>query len=353
MCSSLTKYLLVLSFVLSADCIANAQEKPVITLRRTGCFGTCPVYSVEIFENGRVIYTGSQFVQVSGERTSAIPKADVEKLVHDFLRIGYFSLKASYETHKNPDGTVEMISDLPTTYTSLRIGERTKSVKDYASAPRALKDLEWEIDRAANTHRWIDDDADDLKKWQFVQPDVYRRIKPGLTRLMQDAGEGNLEGMEQQHEEGANVNAADETGWTALMLASAMCQDRAVGKLLAWGARLDSRDKNGDSALIGAAAAFCLPNGAQAQQTHIIRLLLEHGASPNDSDHEGETPLMAVTTYGNVGAVRLLLNSGALANLRDRDGKSALDYARESLKKFNDNTWTDELKKIVAVLQEQ
>ena len=353
MCSLLAKSSVVLFLVLDITSGVIAQQKPVITLHRTACYGSCPIYSVEIFADGEIRYSGSQFVQITGERTAVIPKEDVEKLVRDFLRIGYFSLKANYETHKNPDGTIEMVSDLPTTYTSLRIGGRERSVKDYAFAPRALNELEWEIDRVANTHRWVDGEVDDLKKWQFVESDVYRRIKPGLTRLMQYAGEGNLKGMEQQHAAGANVNAADETGWTALMLAAAMCQDKAVGKLLDWGALVDPRDKNGDSALIGAAAASCLPNGAEEQQTHIIRLLLQHGANPNESDRVGEAPLMAVTQYGNVGALSLLLTSGARRDLRDEDGKSALDYARESLKKFNDHSWTDGLKKIVAVLEER
>lgn len=348
MCSSSAKYLLLLSYILSSAGIAHAQREPVITLRRTACYGTCPVYSVEIFEDGRVKFTGKQFVQVSGERTAAIPKEDVGKLVQNFLRIDYFSLKDMYET----DG-YEVITDLPTTYTSLRIGGRTKSVEDYAFAPEVLNDLEWEIDRTANTHRWIHGGADDLKKGQYVESDVDRRIKPGLTRLMQDAGEGKLEAMEQEREHGGNVNAADETGWTALMLASAMCQDKAVGKLLEWGARVHSRDKNGDSALTGAAAAACPLRSAEEQQTNIIRLLLQHGANPNSSDHKGETPLMAVATYGNVAALRLLLDSGARADLRDRDGKSALDYARQSLKQFNGTIWTDGLQETVRTLQAQ
>lgn len=347
----LPKIAIALLFFVQITSAVTAQEKPVITLRRTNCFGTCPVYSVEIFATGRIKYTGSQFVQITGEKTAVMSKEDVEKLVRDFLRIGYFSLQASYETHKNPDGTREMISDLPTTYTLLRIGKREKSVKDYAFAPKALIDLEWEIDRVADTHRWIDGDADDLKKRQFVQPDVYRRIKPGLTRLMQYAGEGDLHSMEQQHAAGTNVNAADETGWTALMLAASMCQVKEVTKLLSWGALVQPRDKNGDSALIGAAAAFCLER--QEEQTEIIRLLIHHGADPNQSDTLGETPLMAVTKYGNVAALNLLLSSGARAGLRDRNGKSALDYARQSLKEFNDNAWTDSLKEIVAILQER
>jgi Domain of unknown function (DUF6438)/Ankyrin repeats (many copies) len=341
----------VLLIVLVFPSIVNAQGDPVITLRRTNCFGTCPNYWVEIFEDGLVKYTGTQFVQVIGERRGVIPREAVEKLVADFLRIDYFSLSDSYETYRDPKGRVWVISDLPTTYTSLRIGNRKKTVKDYAFAPDSLRELEWEIDRITNTHRWIDGDADNLRNWEFVQPDVYRRIKPGLNLLMHYAGVGDLKGMDHEYATRVDINATDQTGWTALMLASAMCQVGAVRKLLDWGARVDLEDREGDSALMGAAAAFCSPEGGRQAQVAIIQLLIQHGADPNARNRIGETPLMTVTTYGNIAALRALLNSGARPELRDQNGRSALDYARQSLKTYNDHFWTPELMQVVAVLE--
>jgi hypothetical protein len=340
-------FLLVVGF----PSIANAQGDPVIALSRTNCFGTCPVYSVEIFEDGLVKYTGTQFVQVIGARRGVIPREAVENLVADFLRIDYFSLSDSYETRRDPDGTIWQVSDLPATYTSLRIGNRRKSVKDYAFAPDGLRDLEWEVDRITNTHRWIDGDADNLRNWQIVQPDVYRRIKPGLNRLMQYAGVGDLQGMDREYAAHVDVNASDQTGWTALMLASAMCQERAVRKLLDWGARVESQDREGDTALMGAAAAFCSPEGGREAQVAIIQLLLQHGADPNGRNRIGETPLMTVTTYGNFAGLQVLLNSGARTELRDQNGRSALDYAHQALKTFNDHFWTPELVQVVTLLE--
>jgi len=142
--------------VSAASCETWAQERePTITLRRTSCYGTCSVYSLEIFEDGFIRYVGTEFVQFQGERRAVIPRDAVDNLAAFFLRANYFAMEDRYETCKEPDGSVWMISDLPTTYTSLRVGTRKKSAMNYACASQRLRKLEDEIDRVANTRRWI------------------------------------------------------------------------------------------------------------------------------------------------------------------------------------------------------
>jgi hypothetical protein len=152
----LTRAALSISLVFAVNCEIRAQERePVITLRRTACLGTCPVYSLEIFEDGFIRYIGTEVVQVQGERRAAIPRDTVEGLVALMLRANYFALHDRYLNCKLPDGNVLMISDLPTTSTSLRVKLRKKSVEDYVCAPKRLTDIEEEIDRVVNTQRWI------------------------------------------------------------------------------------------------------------------------------------------------------------------------------------------------------
>jgi hypothetical protein len=61
-------------------------------------------------------------------------------------------------------------------------------------------------------------------------------------------------GIHAELQRGENVNASDETGWTALMIAAAMSQREAVLALLAVRAHADQRNHLGDTALLGAAS---------------------------------------------------------------------------------------------------
>ena len=38
-----------------------------ITMERTGCYGTCPNYTIELFNDGKIKYTGKEFVEKIGK----------------------------------------------------------------------------------------------------------------------------------------------------------------------------------------------------------------------------------------------------------------------------------------------
>ena len=152
----LLRTLVLITLTLEGTYAALAQQQePLITLRRTACYGKCPVYSLEIFADGFIRYVGIDFVQYTGEHRAVVPQETVENLVADFLKADYFAFQNRYDSQKDSKGRIWTWTDLPTVITSLRVGTMTKSVQDYAFAPRRLIKLEDEIDRIANTKRWI------------------------------------------------------------------------------------------------------------------------------------------------------------------------------------------------------
>ena len=52
-----------------------------ISLRRTGCFGWCPIYRVTIHASGRVDYLGEHYVCDVGPRTVLVDRAAAAKLI--------------------------------------------------------------------------------------------------------------------------------------------------------------------------------------------------------------------------------------------------------------------------------
>ena len=133
----------------------NVPADALIQLRRTSCFGTCPVYSVSIDATGQVIYVGEKFVRVVGRHTARIEPSIVAKLLAHAESARFFDLRDAYREIENADGSRTSVSDQPTTFVSVAANGRNKTIEDYIGAPEALKEFEREIDEAAGSKRWI------------------------------------------------------------------------------------------------------------------------------------------------------------------------------------------------------
>ena len=122
----------------------------VITLERTPCYGTCPVYTLTLFGDGKVVYEGKDFTKIRGRAETTISQAKIEQLVSEFEKIKYFSLNDNY--------TERTITDAPSVITSITIDGKTKSIEHYHgdfSAPETLTQLEDKIDKIVNSDQWI------------------------------------------------------------------------------------------------------------------------------------------------------------------------------------------------------
>lgn len=170
------------------------------------------------------------------------------------------------------------------------------------------------------------------------------------TALMVAASSGRPETAALLLDRGADVNAADDEGRTALMLAavelkSVNDEDRAVlvsaagdrhtktaALLLDRGADVNARDKDGKTALMIAVLR---------EDTETAALLLDRGADVNAVDDEGGTALvLAVMSYCRRETVALLIDRGADVNVKNKYGVTAMSAAA-----FFDDT------KTVALLQ--
>src|SRR5689334_24897887 len=89
---------------------------PVITLERTACFGSCPVYKLTIFDDGKVLFDGKDFVKRPGMDTSQIKKSDLEELIRQFEKIDYLNLDENYTD--DPKNCPQQSTDAPSAITS-------------------------------------------------------------------------------------------------------------------------------------------------------------------------------------------------------------------------------------------
>ena len=134
---------------------AAAAQAPVVTLERTPCFGTCPVYTVAITPSGTVRFNGRHHVAHTGEATATIPAARVDSLLAELKAGGYFELADRYVMDALACGMYA--TDSPTIITSATLGGMTKTIRHdrgCSAAPAELSRLEQRIDEVAGTGRW-------------------------------------------------------------------------------------------------------------------------------------------------------------------------------------------------------
>jgi ankyrin repeat protein len=123
---------------------------------------------------------------------------------------------------------------------------------------------------------------------------------------------------------GADPNARDGSGHTALMLAADSASSRIVRALIAHGADVNARNLQGETALMLASGSTC---PVRARVRNIVALLLDHGANVNARSKDGRSALLRAVLPGNLDVAERLLRSGADPNVADRSGSTPLGFA--------------------------
>lgn len=163
--------LLALLLAFQQPVLSPASDEAVtIRLERGGCFGACPVYSVEVNEDGRVAFLGVRFVALPGEHSRQVDPEVVATLAEQIRASDFFSLEDEYDSR---------IDDTPVVVLTVRIGDEEKSVIDNAGLnvgmPDAVVQLQRAVDRVTGTRAWIDGDADTVgllvaENYDFTTP---------------------------------------------------------------------------------------------------------------------------------------------------------------------------------------
>jgi ankyrin repeat protein len=153
-------------------------------------------------------------------------------------------------------------------------------------------------------------------------------------RLVMAAGDGDLAEVKAEIEKGADVNAVDRGGGTALHQAVVSQSLPVVEVLLAAGADVSVADSSGRTALHYAAIYL---------QPDIAKRLLAVGASVDALDRNGNTPLLDAVfrAQEDRAIIRVLLAAGADKNRKNIHGVSPVSLARESSDKKK-KKWLDE-----------
>ncbi|WP_167496567.1 ankyrin repeat domain-containing protein [Desulfopila sp. IMCC35006] len=157
--------------------------------------------------------------------------------------------------------------------------------------------------------------------------------------LLEAAARGDLTGVKNLLDQGADVNVKNKDGITALMLASADGYKDIVELLLTQGADVNGLNNNGETALDltsyteikvllrkydQSATPDFLCYAARVGDIHAVETYLARGVDINARETEGLTALIEASQEGKKDVVALLLEKGADINTRTEYGLTAL-----------------------------
>ncbi|RPI54022.1 MAG: hypothetical protein EHM55_12070, partial [Acidobacteria bacterium] len=141
---------------------------------------------------------------------------------------------------------------------------------------------------------------------------------PAVVRMMHALRNGNRQAFNRAlRDNPKSVNGKGQGGWTPIMLAALYGDVEDVRLLLAQGADPNAQNDGGGTALMYA-----------IEEMEKTRLLLDRGAEVDARSGEGRTALLvAVGRAGSQAVAKLLLERGASASVRLPDGRGALQLA--------------------------
>lgn len=238
-------------------------------------------------------------------QTGQIKPIEAKVLLEKFRKPGVWALCGRYDQAGLMDGDASSFK--------VRIGGREKSVGEYGdAAPAMFRELELEVDVAANTHQWRHGDP----KTESIAEITFEYLpKPGKTLLMDAAHRGDKKAFQAALEAGNKLTDVDASGWTPLMYAASSYGNSPLKQIIKAGVDVNARSMRGETALMASAVT------GMADED-----LLRAGAKVNAANDEGMTALMLLAQHGQSDEIGTLLRAGADAHMKDSEGRTALDY---------------------------
>jgi len=117
------------------------------SMKKSYCYGTCPVFEMRIYNSGVVQFDGKANVQMLGLHTTILRLEDMALFIDKANEIKYFEMDDDYD---NPG-----ITDLPSTTTSIVINGKRKTVRRRVNFPAEIKGYEQLFLDLMESKSWI------------------------------------------------------------------------------------------------------------------------------------------------------------------------------------------------------
>lgn len=127
----------------------KAGPTEVFTLRKTPCYGECPVYRLTIMSDGDVYYTGINNVDLIGDYRAKVSADRVDRLLREAITEGVYEWSDIYPEKKD-----YFIADASNTITKVVWRGREKTITNNSEAPEELLALENKLTALIDELKW-------------------------------------------------------------------------------------------------------------------------------------------------------------------------------------------------------
>jgi hypothetical protein len=123
--------------------------QPIVAyIRKTACFGRCPVFEAVVKSDGIVEWNGKQYVDRLGKYRAKVSSGWIDKLTRKAQEQGYFSFASRYPANGSE------IADIPHTIFTIQRGSLRHTVDNGGDAPAKLIEFETFFIAQLETLRW-------------------------------------------------------------------------------------------------------------------------------------------------------------------------------------------------------
>ena len=125
-------------------------------LQHTGCYGTCPIFSLALLSNGKIYFEGKKFVNEIGIRDTVFNTNKLKKIMSGVEKAGFYDLKGSYNL-KNCSG----YTDSPNIIITIKNKKNQKRVSfytgciDYKDEREIINLTAEKIEKLSGISSWI------------------------------------------------------------------------------------------------------------------------------------------------------------------------------------------------------
>ena len=128
--------------------VKTMTEKAIpvnITFKRGPCMGKCPVFTLQVEENGAATLLGARYARLEGENTKSLTAAEVTELQKIVADAKFMSLDDRYDSG---------ILDAPSTTMIVKSAKGEKTIVLRGTMPDVLKPLVEKMDAIYNSEGW-------------------------------------------------------------------------------------------------------------------------------------------------------------------------------------------------------